>query len=160
MRFVVLLLGIIGVVMTGAVAWFFIENSLGQILDAYAPDGQKELALSLTISPLDTPHVDTGMFMLIAAGYGLFGVMLAFGRCGWQGGLLMIVPALTVAIMNPCTLAFSGLQVFAGLLAFFVFPLPLALPAAVVNEDDDDEPRAKAKAAPKRKTLDEDDYVG
>lgn len=156
MRFVVFLLGIIAIIATAFIGYFYIEGSLEGILLAYVPQDYHETVLTVTTSPLGVPDVDTGMFMLIASGYGLFGVVLAFGRCGWQGALLLILPALTTAIMNPFTLAFTGLQISVGLLAFFVFPLPLPAEKprnAASREDDEPKPKPKAKPRP----TDEDD---
>jgi len=70
------------------------------------------------------------------AGYGLFGTILGFLRCGKQGGVLLLVPVLFAAIMNPFSLAFTWLQAFAGLLSFFVSPLPIN---AKTNDKDDDD---------------------
>jgi hypothetical protein len=136
MRFVVLLLGIVAVILTGSMGVLFITNNVREIV-AQVPDGLRDLVRELTSSPLDTPHVDTGVFLLLSAGYGLLGVLLAFARCGRQGGLMLLVPVLTTALMNPFSFIFTGLQAFVGVLAFFVFPLPLAPPKS--SEEDEDE---------------------
>jgi hypothetical protein len=141
MRFVVLLFGIVAVIITGSVGWFYFEDSLPIIVRACTPDSLKGMAAPLSSTPSNWQSGDIGVFVLLSGAYGLLGVLFAFARCGWQGALLMIVPPLTTAFMNPYSLAFTAPQIFVGLLAFFVFRLPLPSPKA--NRDDEDKPRGK-----------------
>jgi hypothetical protein len=136
MRFVVLLLGFVAVLLSGSMGVLFITNNVRELV-SQVPEGLREPVRELTSSPLDTPHVDTGVFLLLSAGYGLLGVLLAFARCGRQGGLMLLVPVVATALMNPFSLIFTGLQAFVGVLAFFIFPLPLA--PALRDDDEDDE---------------------
>ena len=77
-------------------------------------------------------HNDTALILFITAGYGLLGTIFGFLRYGKQGGVLLLVPVLFAAVINPFTLAFTWMQAFAGLISFFVSPLPLNAP-----KDDD-----------------------
>jgi hypothetical protein len=141
MRFVVLLFGFLAVTLTGFMGVMFIftdildalitENGIDKIVkDAIGID----VSEILSASPLGIPHSHTGLILVLAAVYGLLGTLLVFGRCGWQGALLMLVPVICAAIMNPYTAVFTGLLAFTGLLSFLVFPLPIAAPQPA--EDD------------------------
>lgn len=152
MRFVVFLLGIPAVCITCMVGYFFFEGSFTINVRAYCPEPLDEFVLPLTAMPADTAPGDLGIFLLLAGAYGLIGVLLAFWRCGWQGAFLMIVPLLTTSVLNPSVLVFTGLQLFVGLLAFFVFRLP-------IESDDDDEPKAKPKVRRNDADL-EDEWAG
>ena len=127
MRFAVLLFGFVGVIMTGTLG---VMLTSFELLMEY---GGESLEF-LRDSPLGVPHNDTALILFITAAYGAFGTLLGFLRCGKQGGVLLLVTVLFAAVMNPYTLAFTWMQAFAGLLSFFVKPLPLHAP----KEDDDD----------------------
>ena len=131
MRIVVLLFGFVGVVMTGTLGGLFISFDLLMDLSKEYTGGFFDF---LVDSLFDVPHNDTALILFLAAAYGAFGTLLALLRCGKQGGVLLLVPVLCAAAMNPYTLAFTWMQGFAGLLSFFVKPLPLNAP----KEDDDD----------------------
>jgi len=144
MRFVVFLLGIIAVIITSSVGYFYFEDSLFVNIRAFSPPELLDYVMPLTGSPLGWPNGDTGVFVLLCGAYGLLGVLMAFARRGWQGGLLLIVPPLVTAAMNPNTLAFTGFQIFVGLLAFLVFRLPI------------EEPKVKSPEKPKERLRDAD----
>jgi hypothetical protein len=129
MRFVVLLFGFFGFLLTASLGIFFLAEMIRTIL----PENQLEQVDFLF--SLDSNAAVTGVFLLLAAGFGLLGTLLGFLRCGWQGGVLMIVPIACCAFMNPWSLIFSGLQGVTGLLSCFVSPLPIAAPQA--EEEDD-----------------------
>jgi hypothetical protein len=154
MRFVVLLFGLISVVLTGSLGVLFLATNVIQLLR-----DQNVEALKMPTDMLEQYKMaefgDTGIFLLIAALYGLLGTVLAFLRCGWQGALLLLVPVLGAAIMHPATIVFTALQGFTALLCFFVFPLPLNATTAASEDDDDEKPKPKPK--PKAKTVDDDD---
>ena len=147
MRFVVLLFGFLGVVLTGFIGAMFIlfdAEFLPLIRDNQIDKQVKDLAgidfiEFVSASPMGTSHGDTGLFLCIAAVYGLLGVLMSFGRCGWQGALLMLIPVICTSIMNPYTAAFTGLLAFAGLLSFLVFPLPINPPKPARDSDQDED---------------------
>ena len=140
MRFVVLLFGLPGVALTAfiGIMFFLIDVFLQFLRENGAPKDAIDL---LATSPTGSTHGETGLFLMLAAAYGFLGVMLSFCRCGWQGALMMIIPVLCTAIMNPYAAVFTALLVFAGLLSFLVFPLPIAPPkkASADNDREDDD---------------------
>lgn len=126
MRFVVLLFGFVGVLLTagaGALFLFFqaVENMLKTDYDIVIPEW-------VTGSPMGTSLGDAGLFCFIAAGYGLLGTLMAFFRRGKQGAMLMLIPVLGAGFMNPLSFMFTGLLVVTALGSFFVGPLPLNAP--------------------------------
>jgi hypothetical protein len=147
MRFVVLLFGFLGVVLTGIIGAgfiFFDPEFLPFIRDNQIDKQAKDLAgidliEFVSASPMGTSHGDTGLFLCIAAVYGLLGTLMSFCRYGWQGALLMLIPVICTSIMNPYTAAFTGLLAFAGLLSFLVFPLPINAPKAKDDSDQDED---------------------
>lgn len=147
MRFVVLLFGLLGVILTGfvgAMSAFFPKIFETFLKDANIERLAKdqvgvELANFLYTSPTNLWHGEAGLIFLIAAGLGLLGTLLALGRCGWQGALLMLIPAICAAIANPMFGPFAGVLAFAGLLSFFVFPRPINAPAPSARDDEEDD---------------------
>jgi hypothetical protein len=136
MRFVVLLFGFIGILLTGTVGVMFgLFDSFLDLMKDMAGDKLDFLRTSLT----GIAHNDTGLVLFLAAAYGAVGTILGFLRCGKQGGVLLLVPVLFAALMNPYSLVFTWLQVFAGVLCFFVSPLPINSPKKEVDADDEDE---------------------
>lgn len=133
MRFVVLLFGFVGIVMTGALGVGLVAfDMVDDLSKKYAEGSLDFLRTSLT----GIPHNDTAVILFLTALYGLVGTVLGFLRCGKQGGVLLLVPVLFAAVMNPYTLAFTWLQAIAGLLCFFVSPLPIDAKAEDANDDD------------------------
>ena len=131
MRFVVLLFGFAGILLTAVGAVFFMF--LKVVGEMATQDWNVELP------PLfGDANAEAGVFLGIASLYGFLGTMMAFFRRGKQGALLMIVPTIGAAILLPVSLLFTGLQTFAGLLAIFVGPLPLE-PAPSADQADDDD---------------------
>ena len=157
MRFVVLFFGIIAVFLTAAtgIAFLMAPGVLGMIYDL-----NSEL-LTMFANALDdykmSAFEDTGIFLLGAAVYGLIGVVLVLARCGWQGGLLMIIPVIVTTIMHPASILFTGLQILAGLMACLVFPLPINAPSDADDDDEDEKPKAKPKPKGKAKPAAKDD---
>ena len=131
MRFVVLLFGFVGILMTGALGVMLVAFELLLELSKEYTGGSLDF---LRDSPTAIAHNDTALVLFLAAAYGMLGTIFGFLRCGKQGGVLLLVPVLFAAVMNPYTLAFTWMQAFAGLLSFFVSPLSLNAPA----KDDDD----------------------
>jgi hypothetical protein len=133
MRFVVLLFGLLGVALTAFAGLMFIlfEVVITVLKDNGVGD---ELIDFLSASPVGTSHGDTGLFLILAAGYGFLGTILGFMRCGWQGALLMLVPVICTSLMNWYTAVFTGVLALAGLLSFLIFPVPMAAPQ--VKEED------------------------
>ena len=133
MRFVVLIFGFFGSLLTAALgaAYFSLSDAL-VLLNEH--EINKLPGLDQILAPLYNLSVSpgvTGLFVLVAAAFGLLGTIFSFLRCGWQGALLMLVPVAGAAVMTPpellkITLVFSGLQIFAGLLSFLVFRKPIA----------------------------------
>ncbi len=158
MRFVVLFFGFFGVLMTGFMGGMFLMAK--EFLDLLHAN-QIEFLDFFANSPTGVPHPDTGMFLMGAAMYGLLGVVLAFVRCGRQGALMLLLPVLVAGLMNPFSLAFTGLQAFAALLSFFVFPLPLEESSDTDEDDEEEEEKSKAKSKPKpkpkRKSYEDDE---
>lgn len=139
MRFAVLLLGFVGVLLTTAAAgaFFFYGMTVDMVKENVPLPGELLTALTQTESLTNQPHLFTALFCGIAALYGLLGTLLAFLRCGRQGGLLMLVPVLGAAIMNPFTLVLTNVQLFTAFLALFIGPLPINDDLGL-DEDDDD----------------------
>jgi hypothetical protein len=133
MRFVVLLFGFSGFLLTAAAGCFFAFYD-------YVHDDLRGLQITIPEEVFWSPVLpleklpDAGLFLLIAAGYGLLGTLMAFFRRGKQGAMLMLIPIFGAAFMNPLSLAFTGLMFLTALASFFVGPLPLNPP-----KDDDDE---------------------
>ena len=133
MRFVVLLLGLLGVVVTAFAGVVFILFDMVLPVLTDIGIGGKVIDF-LSASPVGASHGDTGLFLILAAGYGFLGTILGFMRCGWQGALLMLVPVICTSLMNWYTAIFTGVLALAGLLSFLVFPAPIAAPQ--VKEED------------------------
>jgi hypothetical protein len=133
MRFVVLLLGLLGVAVTAFAGVVFILFDMVLPVLTDIGIGGKVIDF-LSASPVGASHGDTGLFLILAAGYGFLGTILGFIRCGWQGALLMLVPVICTSLMNWYTAIFTGVLALAGLLSFLVFPAPIAAPQ--VKEDD------------------------
>lgn len=142
MRFIVLLIGLPAIALTAL-------TGVGLIFFNMAVDGiQPFLKDILQIEEIPAwayeslthfGHAETGVLLIVAAGYGFLGVVLSFLRCGWQGATLLIVPVIFTTVMNPFTAAFASAQVFAGLLSFLVFPVPIQASAQDKDDDEDDE---------------------
>ncbi len=129
MRFVVLLFGFIGVLLTTAAggAFFFYLEAVGWL----ATQQHVEIPVNVmgylrqTESLTKQPHLYAALFCFLAALFGLFGTILGFLRCGKQGGLLMLVPVLGAAMMDPFSLVLTSMQLITALMSFFVGPLPI-----------------------------------
>ena len=134
MRFVVLILGLLGVAMTAfaGVVFILFDVVIKVLKDNGVGDGLIEF---LSASPVGASHGDTGLFLILAAGYGFLGTILGFMRCGWQGALLMLVPVICTSLMNWYTAVFTGVLGVTGVLSFFVFPVPIAAPQVKEEED-------------------------
>jgi hypothetical protein len=140
MRFIVLLFGLFGVLLTaaGAIALLEWDTVLVNLAPYVSDIGQY---------PTDPTSVSTGnaaLFAFVVTLYGLFGVVLAFFRCGKQGGALILVSLCMAVLVNPYLLPFVALLGFTGLIALFVGPLPINAPATKkpakkTNDDDDDD---------------------
>jgi hypothetical protein len=129
MRLVVLLFGLVGVALTAFAGVMFILFEA--VLTVLKDNGVGDKVIDfLSASPIGASHGDTGLFLILAAGYGLLGTILGFMRCGWQGALLMLVPVICTSLMNWYTAVFTGVLAITGLLSFFVFPAPIAAPQA------------------------------
>lgn len=138
MRFVVLLFGLVGVTLTAfAGILFILFDAVLTVLKDNGVGG--EVIDFLSASPLGASHGDTGFFLILAAGYGLLGTILGFMRCGWQGALLMLVPVICTSLMNWYTAVFTGVLALTGLLSFFVFPVPIAVPQLREAEDEEED---------------------
>lgn len=146
MRFLVLLFGLIAVTATAAAALgFFMFDVAFVMVEDWAQ--QVGVVVNEDYTKLTKySHSDTAIFLGMAAAYGFLGVCLSFFRCGWQGALLLIFPALTAGLFNPASLVFTSFQILVGLMSFLVFPLPLPAPAPALksakrrsNDDDDDD---------------------
>lgn len=138
MRFIVLLFGFLGCLLTAATggACFFLDLVInwGNSLPADDPSKGAVTQMVEMLTNMDKDPARTGFFLFIAAGFGLLGTLFGFCRCGWQGSLLMFVPLIGPAILNPITLAGTSLQAFTALISLFVGPSPITPP----DEDDDD----------------------
>lgn len=128
MRFIVLLFGFVSITLTAFVGVMFL--TFATFLEILKQDlgAGKEIVDFVEQNPLSTSHGETGLFLIISAGYGFLGVMLSFFRCGWQGALLMLIPVVCAVIMNPISGIFAGPQIFTAFLSFLVFPLPINAP--------------------------------
>ena len=168
MRFVVLLFGFVGVLMTGfmGIMMFFASEFVALLRSLN--NAHVDTAVDFFVEHTQQiKYEDTGIFLAVAALYGLLGTILAFGRYGWQGALMLLLPVLFTGLMNPFSLAFSSVQALAALLSFFVFPVPLEASSEADEEADDEEdaeeeeekpkPKSKPKQKPKRKSDDDDD---
>ena len=133
MRFVVLLFGFVGILLTaaGGVLFAYVQATL----DMLKTDMNVDVPAWVYDFPSGIEPRDVGLFLWIAAGYGLLGTLLAFLRCGKQGGTLLLIPALGAGLMNPVSFVFTGLQVLAAFGSFFLGPLPLNAPKEDAEED-------------------------
>jgi hypothetical protein len=121
MRFVVLLFGLLATLVTAAFGTMYLFSIPAQ---QWLHDNDIHL-LDIFFSAVDRNRSLAGLFLCIAAGFCLLGSFLAFFRCGWQGGVLMIVTVVGPAILSPMTLIATAPQLFTALLACFVRPLPI-----------------------------------
>jgi uncharacterized membrane protein len=128
MRFVVLFFGLLATFVTATLGTlYFFERAAHDWLH-----DNKITELDIFFSTTEKSLPLAGLFLLIAAGFCFLGTLLAFFRCGWQGGVLMIVSVVGPALLAPMTLLATGPQLFAALLACFVRPLPIV---SVPQED-------------------------
>jgi hypothetical protein len=135
MRFVVLLFGFSGVLLTGAAAFGYmmiddVRHELTEMRQIEIP----EMALWSPMLPDTRRLPDVGLFLGIAAVLGLLGTLMAFFRRGKQGAMLILIPILGAGFMNPLSFAFTGLLLLTAFACFFVGPLPLNAP----KDDEDD----------------------
>jgi hypothetical protein len=145
MRFVVLLFGTPGfflIALTG-VCMIFFNDAVGGMQEYTKAWFDFEFPAWIYDSFTGPPHANAGILLLLAAAYGFLGVIVSgMMRCGWQGALLMLFPLIFTAVMNPIVIPLTGLQAFAGLNSFLVFPLPINAPKEASdrdeNEDNDD----------------------
>ena len=121
MRFVVLVLGLLGVASTGVLgALFLYTPETRAFLEGWGLD--VSFIVNTRDGKWDPPLV--GLFLLIGAAMGLLGTLLGFFRCGPQGAALLVVGVIGPAILNPTSLMFAALQPLAGILCIFVRRLP------------------------------------
>jgi len=152
MRFLVLLIGLAGVALAGFVGYMFLDlQTFLNVLKEVGADNA--ILVQIATSPMEhmipkeyvPTNGEVGLFLMIAAGYGLLGVAMSFFRCGWQGAFMIIIPVVAAAFMNPFTVAFTGLLALAGLMSLLVFPEPITEPAPAPTppkkskKDDDDD---------------------
>jgi hypothetical protein len=121
MRFVVLILGLLGC---------FATATMGALL-LFPPETRPLLegvigpeAMQFILNTRDENSPVVGLFLLIGAAMGLFGTLLGFFRCGPQGAALLVVGVIGPAILSPTSLMFVGLQPLVGILSIFVRRLP------------------------------------
>src|ERR1041385_899911 len=97
MRFVVAFFGFFAVLLViaggAALLWF------DDIVVPLDPTHWEFIAGMRT--PMGVSTGNAALFMFLAAAYGALGVILALCRCGKQGGMLMLIPALGAIFMNP-----------------------------------------------------------
>jgi len=136
MRFVVLLFGFLGVVMTAA-------GGLAIMLMDEFFTALRDNEIKVPVLPYDNPTGVTtgnaGLFLFLAAFYGLIGVLMAFFRCGKQGGMLILIPVLATAFMNPFSLPFTALLLLTSLMCLFIGPLPINAPKKGKDDDEDED---------------------
>ena len=119
MRFVVLILGLLGCAVTGTLgALFLYTPETRTVLEGLGLDVQ------LIVNTRDENASVVGLFLLIGAAMGLLGALLGFFRCGPQGAALLVVGVIGPGILSPTALMFTGLQPLAGILSIFVRRLP------------------------------------
>jgi hypothetical protein len=140
MRVVVLLLGFVGIFLTASfamilIAWNAVLKFLAESVVAADTIGFLQTSISLT----GIQHNDTAFMLLLTALYGLLGAVLGFMRFGKQGAALLIVPPIFAAFMNPYSLAFTWVQMFAGVLSFLVSPLPINAPTKEADDEAEEE---------------------
>ncbi|MBI2804969.1 MAG: hypothetical protein HYX68_08310 [Planctomycetes bacterium] len=130
MRFVVLLFGFVGILLTAVGGAFFLYlEQVGRMIE-------QEMEVTLP-TLLNEANAEAGLFLWIAAAFGFVGMLMAFLRRGKQGAALMLVPTIGAAVIHPVSLIFSGLQAFSALLAVFVGPLPINTPKKDPDDHDD-----------------------
>jgi hypothetical protein len=114
MRFAVFVLALLGTALTAVMGFglLFGGDIHEWIMNLRLP------GLDRSIHAADLMKI--GIFLLIGTGFGLFGALLVLCRYGPQAGVLMIVSATGPAILNPVTLAGTGLLALTGVLSFFV----------------------------------------
>src|SRR5437660_1663051 len=101
MRVVVLLFGFSGILLTAAAgALYLFYDDVTLELKNYQIDVPEWVTWPMSAEKLP----DAGLFLFIAAVYGLLGTLMAFFRRGKQGAMLMLLPVLGAALMSPLSL--------------------------------------------------------
>ena len=135
MRFMVLLLGVVGCLLTAVFAGFFAwSQPFEHILHEFGIKELDDLFLSFSLDRV--PPIVTGGFLLVSAAFGFLGTLLGFLRCGWQGGLLLLVPVIGPAVLFPITLLGTGLQLLSGVLCMFIRAEPTMVPSDEAGDED------------------------
>ncbi len=140
MRFVVLLFGFFGVLFTAiaAIALLFHDGVLAEVHGQFKIP--KETMDLYSDKPTNISPGNAALFFFLVTAYGLFGVLLAFFRCGKQGGALILISVILAAMVNPYMIPLLSVLGFTALLCFFVGPLPINPPKekdeVEVEEDD------------------------
>src|SRR5437588_755745 len=121
MRFLVFLFGFVGCSLTAVLGVIVLFQAPARA-ELNALLGENSHHADVLFDNVGKDSLRTGLFLLIGAGLGLFGTLLALCRCGWQGSLLLLVPLIGPAILNPFTLAGTAVQGFSALLSLLVGP--------------------------------------
>ena len=130
MRFIVLFFGFFGVLLAamGAMALLYIDPMLKSVDDQLLEEANKlkaeakvlreqgraaeadeklkqadnfKIPNEFSLDPTGVSPGNAGLFYALVAFYGFLGVLLAFLRCGKQGGALMLISVLAAASLTP-----------------------------------------------------------
>jgi hypothetical protein len=139
MRFLVFFVGVVGSLLAGFGGWFWLDyttnRAIEQMLQDYKEYGADEV-LAVIMPDFEVYWNTTcwaALFLLAGAVLGLLGSLLTLLRRGRHGAVLMLLAVMGPLILNPVTFAFTAVLAFAGLLSFFVRPLPPRAPVSVTD---------------------------
>lgn len=139
MRFVALILGILGGLAAGALGLIWIRdyNSMRGLIESTTTLGQT-VGADMTQQLADLQRLVTAAYILLGSlVLGIVGGILAMRGKGRLAALLMLIGAVAPAIFAPQALVFTCLLLIGALVSFFVKPkamaAPVALPAGIGN---------------------------
>jgi hypothetical protein len=157
MRFLLCFFGLVASSLTAALGVSFLlwDQALAWGLENI-PDLLKAASVNenSTKSLTGVSYANAALVVLAAAAYGFLGSILTMFRCGKQGGVLLLIPVLGAAFMEPISLVVTWFQAIVALGCFFIGPLPINPPAAKdddAGDDEDDEEEEKPKPKPMSK---------
>jgi hypothetical protein len=132
MRYVVLVLAILGALTTGFLGYAWRTNAVEKKDMIEMTRGLVEVGFAGEEGKAELVEFDKRAkawpYLFIGAALGIVGGVLAFLRKGMFAALVLVAGAILPAIFNPSSLLFTCPLILAGLLAFFVRGVPAPVP--------------------------------